>query len=275
MKPMFVLLCCLMLGPAIALAQEAKTPEPAKDYTEQVKGTVVKIDMVRIPAGKIKVSPGSMKEAAVEVEIKPFWIAKTELTWEQYDTFHLQLDLPQDQRKFVKWPHAKTRPSPPYDAPDRGWGHNGWPVIHTSHYAARLYCEWLKEKTGKNYRLPTVAEWEYACRAGAAEPAKATADNAWTEENSDEMTQPVAKKAPNAWGLYDMLGNAGEWATATDEKKTGYLMGGHYLQPLKKVTSSLREPFTPDWQLKDPNDPKGMWWLSDGTMCGFRVVCSE
>ena len=57
--------------------------------------------------------------------------------------------------------------------------------------------------------------------------------------------------------------------------KTGYLCGGYYLHPAKKVTSSQREPFTPDWQLKDPNDPKGMWWLSDGTMCGFRVVCEE
>jgi len=61
----------------------------------------------------------------------------------------------------------------------------------------------------------------------------------------------------------------------TRARKTGYLCGGYYIHPAKKVTSSQREPFTPDWQLKDPNDPKGMWWLSDGTMCGFRVVCEE
>jgi formylglycine-generating enzyme required for sulfatase activity len=266
----------IALFPAIALADDpppAKTPQPDKDYQEVIKDTAVKIDMVRIPGGTIKTSPGSMKEPATEVVIKPFWIAKTETTWEQYDTYHLQLDLPKDQRKFVKWPAAKTRPSPPYDAPDRGWGHNGWPVIHTSHFAAKSYCEWLSQKTNKKYRLPTVAEWEYACRAGAAE-AKASDDTAWTEENSEEQTHQVAKKKANAWGLYDMLGNAGEWCTSIDGK-TGYLCGGYYAKEAKKVTCLLREPFTPDWQLKDPNDPKGMWWLSDGTMCGFRVVCEE
>jgi len=262
-----------LIPTAIALAEDAKTPQPDKDYTEVIKDTAVKIDMVRIPGGAIKTSPGSMKEAPTDIAIKPFWIAKTETTWEQYDTYHLQLDLPKDQRKFVKWPAAKTRPSPPYDAPDRGWGHNGWPVIHTSHFAAKMYCEWLSQKTNKKYRLPTVAEWEYACRAGG-NTAKAADDSAWTEENSEEQTHQVKQKKPNAWGLYDMLGNAGEWCTGLDGK-TGYLCGGYYIHPAKKVTSSQREPFTPDWQLKDPNDPKGMWWLSDGTMCGFRVVCEE
>jgi formylglycine-generating enzyme required for sulfatase activity len=277
MRSLFSLICTLCLLPtAIALADDAppaKTPQPDKDYTEVIKDTAVKIDMVRIPGGGIKTSPGRMKEPPTDVAIKPFWIAKTETTWEQYDTYHLQLDLPKDQRKFVKWPAAKTRPSPPYDAPDRGWGHNGWPVIHTSHFAAKMYCEWLSQKTGKKYRLPTVAEWEYACRAGG-DTAKAADDSAWTEENSEEQTHQVKQKKANAWGLYDMLGNAGEWCTGLDGK-TGYLCGGYYLHPVKKVTSSQREPFTPDWQLKDPNDPKGMWWLSDGTMCGFRVVCEE
>jgi formylglycine-generating enzyme required for sulfatase activity len=272
MRPLFCFACSLFLLP-LAFADDAKTPQPDKDYQEVIKDTAVKIDMVRLPGGTIKTSPGSMKDAPTDIAIKPFWIAKSETTWEQYDTYHLQLDLPKDQRKFVKWPAAKTRPSPPYDAPDRGWGHNGWPVIHTSHFAAKMYCEWLSQKTGKKYRLPTVAEWEYACRAGG-DVAKGTEDTAWTEENSEEQTHQVKTKKPNAWGLYDMLGNAGEWCNSVDGK-TGYLCGGYYSKELKKVTSALREPFTPDWQLKDPNDPKGMWWLSDGMMCGFRVVCEE
>ena len=117
----------IALVPAIALAQDAKTPQPDKDYTEVIKDTAVKIDMVRIPGGTIKTSPGSMKDPPTLIPIKPFWIAKSETTWEQYDTYHLQLDLPKDQRKFVKWPAAKTRPSPPYDRrrPTYGLGKDG------------------------------------------------------------------------------------------------------------------------------------------------------
>ena len=122
---------------------------------------------------------------------------------------------------------AESRPSHPYGAPDRGFGHDGYAAISETSRAAMQFCVWLSAKTGKKYRLPTEAEWEFACRAGGPggkldrEELKKVA---WFWENSEEQPHPVGKKAPNAWGLYDMLGNVGEWAIGLDGKPV--LCGG-------------------------------------------------
>jgi len=88
------------------------------------------------------------------------------------------------------------------------------PVEKMSWKEAVLFCQMLSEKEGRTYRLPTEAEWEYACRAGSMEAFAGSGDIeqvAWYANNSKNKTQPVATKKPNAWKLYDMHGNVSEW----------------------------------------------------------------
>lgn len=91
-------------------------------------------------------------------------------------------------------------------------------VAYVTWYAAQAYCEWLSQKTGRHFRLPTEAEWEYACRAGTTTPyysgksIPAGCDrNQKTERNLKTVSLEVGKSKPNAWGLYDMHGNVEEW----------------------------------------------------------------
>jgi formylglycine-generating enzyme required for sulfatase activity len=88
------------------------------------------------------------------------------------------------------------------------------PVTSVSWKEAQEFCQKLSQKEGTTYRLPTEAEWEYACRAEGADPPAAgpsLADVAWYADNSDGTTRAVGQKRPNAWGLHDMLGNVAEW----------------------------------------------------------------
>jgi formylglycine-generating enzyme required for sulfatase activity len=91
------------------------------------------------------------------------------------------------------------------------------PVVSVSWEDAGEFCRKLSEKTGKTVRLPTEAEWEYACRAGTktrfsfGDSDIALGDYAWCGRNSGGKAHPVGRKKPNAWGLYDMHGNVWEW----------------------------------------------------------------
>jgi formylglycine-generating enzyme required for sulfatase activity len=170
-------------------------------------------EMVRLPGGSFLMgSPESEaerydNERQHEVRIKPFAIGRTAVTFDEYDAFAAAT--------------GRDRPD------DRGWGRGRRPVINVSWEDATNYAAWLAEQTGKPYRLPTEAEWEYAARAGTQTPFW-TGDCIHTDQANYDgnydydgcgaktgvyrgKTLPVASLARSPWGLYDMLGNVWEW----------------------------------------------------------------
>jgi formylglycine-generating enzyme required for sulfatase activity len=231
--------------------------------------------MVKIPKGTITMPDPASPDGKRQVKIDSFWMSTTEIPWDVYDIWAFRLDLTEEQR--AQGVEAVSRPSKPYGAPDHGFGHQGYAAIHLTHFSATMFCVWLTVKTGKRYRLPTEAEWEYACRAGMVNDTPMTADAlkavAWFKDNSENKTHPVGKKKPNAWGLYDMLGNAAEWCIGMDGKPVA--CGGSYQDPADKVMPSARKSQTPDWNATDPQFPKSKWWLSDAPFVTFRVVCDQ
>jgi formylglycine-generating enzyme required for sulfatase activity len=245
----------------------AKPAQGLAPFTVTLPKSAVKIKMVPVPGGTIKVGDKT-------VVLKPYWISETEIPWEAFDVFLASgpPSPPYDQTEFK--PDAVARPSKSYILPDLGWGHAGFPVINVSSTSADMFGRWLASVAKKKFRLPTEAEWEWAARAGA--PAKvltkADADRvAWHEGNSDGQTHPVGKKQANKWGVFDMLGNAGEWAT--DLAGEPVLCGPTFEDTVDKLQPSVRRVWEPAWQESDPQFPKSRWWLANGPFAGLRVVC--
>lgn len=175
-----------------------------------------------------------------------------------------------------KKPDAVTRPSKPYLPPDRGFGHDGFAAISMSHHSATQFCKWLSEKTGRTYRLPTESEWSHAALAGSTgvycfgdDPTNLP-KFAWFEPNADYSPHPVAKKEPNAWGLYDVHGNVAEWV---DSATGPAAKGGSYQDAAALLAAAAKQLPEPSWNASDPQSPKSKWWLADAPFVGFRVVC--
>jgi formylglycine-generating enzyme required for sulfatase activity len=166
----------------IVYGEDSKSPQPMQSYVETIPGTAVKFELAPIPGGTFMMgSPPSEAKRFPdevpqhEVTIRPFWMSTTEVSWNEYDLFAFSFDIKKKKQKGVdlssqseseKSADAVTRPTPPYADETFGLGREGQPVICVTHHAAMEYCRWLSVKTGKIYRLPTEAEWEYACRAG-------------------------------------------------------------------------------------------------------------
>jgi formylglycine-generating enzyme required for sulfatase activity len=169
---------------------------------------------------------------------------------------------------------AKSRPSRPYGDQTHGFGRREYPAIHITRFAAEQFCVWLSKKTGKTYRLPTEAEWTYFALADGDGKADNLGDVAWYWDNSDDKTHPIGKKAPNAWGLHDVLGNVAEYVTIPGEPAGSkpIACGGSYDDKPEDVTVNARKVQNDDWNSTDPQNPKSRWWLSDGPFVGFRVV---
>ncbi len=250
--------------------------EPER-FAETIKGTTVSIEMIAVPAGMLEVDDPAEPSGKRQVKIAPFWMSETEVTWDAFDAFVYSLDAPDpDRQKDID---AVTRPSKPYVLADRGYGHAGYPAISVSYASAKAFADWLSARSGKRFRVPTEEEWEYACRAGAKTDWSCGADPtcldaiAWTKENSGKKTHPCGSKAKNAFGIFDLHGNAGEYALKANGKPT--VCGGSFKDAAKDCAATSRKTPVPAWNANDPQVPKSPWWLTDGGFVGFRIVCEK
>ena len=197
-----------------------------KAYSSKVPRTNADYHMVPIKGGEFTMgSPDDEDERRndegpqVKVTIEPFWMGKYEVTWDQYDVWNEEMD--QLRRKMMSLTQTPrdlavdgfTKPTEPYTDMSFGMGRGDFPAICMTQHAARTFCSWLSVKTGRYYRLPTEAEWEYACRAGTStaysfgDDLDELEDYAWFFDNSEDTYHEVGEKEPNAWGLHDMHGN--------------------------------------------------------------------
>ncbi len=275
---------------------------------DSIPGTGVRFRMVLLPAGEFLMgSPED--EAGREADEGPqrkvilpaFWIGAFEVKFEEYEVFR-QIHLDTENLTALGDTYqadAVTRPSPPYEDPSFGMGTTGYPASSMTQYAALRYCAWLYKKTGIFYRLPTEAEWEYACRAGTTtvwsygdDPAGLD-EVAWYYGNSAGVFHPGGQKAPNPWGLYDMHGNVAEWtldqyqenflATLPEEGTESpwqqptklhprTVRGGSYDDDAAETRSAERLKSDLVWKARDPQIPKSFWWNTDSPFVGFRLV---
>lgn len=289
-------------------------------YMAKIPGTDVEFEMVPIPGGTFKMgSPEGEADRRtdegpqIEIKVEPFWMGKHEVTWAEYMNF-MDLDavFKQFQQKAIRpvdraqMDKVVTAPSSLYDPsftfeageePDQ-------PAATVSQFAAKQYTKYISLLNDDFYRLPTEAEWEYACRAGTTtayyfgDDPKDLKKHAWIADNSDDERHTVGKKKPNPWGLHDMYGNVAEWVL-DGYSETGYarnagktvttaeafeqatklfprvLRGGSWELDAEDCRSAARmKSHDDEWKSEDPNFPRSPWWYttSPALGAGFRVI---
>ncbi len=243
-------------GANLTVYTEATLVEKFANFTEKIPGSTISFNMIAVPGGKFKIgSPEdepyrrSDEGPQKEVEVSSFFMAEVEVSWDEFLVFYGQTKregrTSDTKSKVVVDPKSASTvaevdaisgPTPPYGQPDQNWGMNSRPAITMRYATAETYCKWLSQKTGKKYRLPTEAEWEYACRAGSQNPyffegdpkryskdrfmnkifgADTTNINRYViySGNSSAKTQMPNAVKPNPFGLKNMLGNVAEFCS--------------------------------------------------------------
>ncbi|QDS95845.1 Serine/threonine-protein kinase pkn1 [Roseimaritima multifibrata] len=304
-------------GPFVEVKEGYMVP-----YTTRIPGSDVTFEMVPIPGGTYMLGSPESDPAhkedegpQVKVTIDPIWVARHEITWDEYDQYmNLYYTFKEFQARGIRPVDPEQRadvitsPTELYQ-PDHTYEYGkepDEPAITMTQYAAKQYTKWLSAITGQQFRLPSEAEWEYACRAGTETPYNFgdSADdldaNAWFFDNAEEGVVKVGQKKPNAFGLYDMHGNAAEWVVdgytedgykslagkelnginAVQWPTSAYprvVRGGSWESDPEDLRSTSRMGSQdPEWKEEDPNFPKSPWWFTSDPArgVGFRIVRS-
>jgi formylglycine-generating enzyme required for sulfatase activity len=300
---------------------QGKDCESPKRYTETItskNGDKISFNMVLIPGGTFEMGsprnePGRKDDEGPrhKVRVAPFYLCTTETTLELFLAYYQE--TMSTKKEFFSAEQGKkeveqskdgvdaiTGPTPVYGDLTMGYGKKH-PAMGMTWHNAMFFCKWLSKKTGREYRLPTEAEWEYACRAGttnafgSGKDPKQIADFAWYEDNSDGETNEVAKKKPNIWGLYDMFGNVREWVfdfysskayrdnankspainpRGPTSGKVHVARGGDYSSSIEELRCAARAFEEEWWRSGDPQIPKSKWWLPEMDFIGFRIAGS-
>ena len=281
-----------------------------ENYIEQIQGNDYKLPMQFIPSGSFKMGSPKFEQGHFgdegpqhQVSVDGFWMGQFEITWDLYNLF-VSRELDGNQISNAEDSEVNidvdgvSGATTPYVEMSFGMGIDNYPAICMTQLAAVKFCEWLSAMTGRFYRLPTEAEWEYACRAGTktafsfGDDSSQLEEYAWYAENSNDKYQEVGSKKPNPWGLYDMHGNVAEWTldhyipTVYGQRIAGVLnplaegqkvypktvRGGSWMDSPNRLRSAARRPSTKKWKKRDPQIPKSKWWHTDAPFVGFRVV---
>lgn len=219
-------------------------PPPIEEPV-RIPGSSVEFQLVRLPG-----RPGIL-------------MGKHEVTWAEFDLFFLA----ERDYEGKEWLAQCGCP--------REFFQLRFPVFALRWHSVLAYVDWLSEKTGRRFRAPTEAEWEYACRAGR--PASGVNDRAWHQGNSGRRVHPVGEESANPWGFHDLLGNVWEYCLDSDRPReySPVLRGGSWNTPAREVRVSARCTVDPDWYALDPMRPRSTGWFMEGFHQGFRVVCVE
>ena len=286
-------------------------PLNAQDrYTETItteSGDEISFDMVLIPAASFQMGSPPQEEGRNEdegpqftVQLSSYYLATKETTLDLFLAYYRETHAPA-QDYFPGVPEevdAITGPTPVYGDITMGRGGDN-PAIGMTWKNAVSFCKWLSRKTGREYRLPTEAEWENACRCGTDQvfgfgndPAQLST-YAWFDLGPSTGTHEVGTKKPNALGLFDMHGNVGEWVhdfyapdsyvemaqlnpsqnpTGPKTGKVQVARGGNFRSPSKALRCASRDYEKRWWRSGDPQLPKSQWWLPDMDHIGFRVA---
>mgnify|MGYP006269743319 CR=1 FL=1 len=284
------LLLMLALGLASWSTLQAQAPEAGAASSTNIPGTAVEVETVYLPGGTFEWQRGEVTQTA---KVAPFWIGTYEVTHDQFSLFQNR----EEDTNASTWEggtyaaDAVSRPTPPYIDVTSGMGHEPrHPAVNMTQQAAILFCGWLYQKTGEFYRLPTEAEWAYACQRSTQSMEDLDA-HAWYYDNSEESYHKAGEKAPTGLGIYDLLGNVAEWTLdaytepeaagekvldnpwAVPERRYGRVVkGGSFDSDPEDCTCAAREKSSIRWQQRDPQIPKSLWWNTDSPFVGFRLV---